>query len=170
MPSQKFSTICLGSYPRFDPGWVRLSDSNFSRIPTRSIKRFIKLIPPNGVTGLEEYSMGMLTILVLFFILQKQALFKNLTTFLGEQKSYCIIKGKRIGKKNWNYQKISVFTLLQSFATHLLEHGTALRYIQSLLGHESSKTTVLIVIGNTHITTKGFDQIKSPLDHLDIDD
>jgi integrase len=46
----------------------------------------------------------------------------------------------------------------------MLENGTDLRYIQALLGHESSKTTEIY----THVTTKGFDQIKSPLDNLDI--
>lgn len=61
-------------------------------------------------------------------------------------------------------KKVTVHTLRHSFATHLLENGTDIRYIQSLLGHESSITTEVY----THITTKGFDQIQSPLDKLNI--
>jgi site-specific recombinase XerD len=62
------------------------------------------------------------------------------------------------------FKKATVHTLRHSFATHLLERGTDIRYIQSLLGHSSSKTTEIY----THITKKGLEKISSPLDNLEI--
>lgn len=85
-----------------------------------------------------------------------------------QPKQYSIRSIQQILKSALEKSKIkkhvTVHTLRHSFATHLLENGTDLRYIQTLLGHSSSKTTEIY----THMTTKGFDQIKSPLDKLDI--
>ncbi len=59
---------------------------------------------------------------------------------------------------------VKVHTLRHSFATHLLENGTNLRYIQDLLGHTSAKTTEIY----THVNSKKLSNVISPLDTMEV--
>lgn len=59
-------------------------------------------------------------------------------------------------------KKITLHSLRHSFATHLLEKGTDIRYIQELLGHSSPKTTMIY----THVTETSLKKIKNPFDDL----
>lgn len=63
-------------------------------------------------------------------------------------------------KKSGIKKDVSVHSLRHSFATHLLENGTDLRYIQELLGHRDVKTTQRY----THVSRKDVMRIQSPLD------
>ncbi|NVN18098.1 tyrosine-type recombinase/integrase [Muricauda sp. HICW] len=59
-------------------------------------------------------------------------------------------------------KEVTLHTLRHSFATHLLENGTDIRYIQELLGHSSPKTTMIY----THVTENSIQNIGNPFDEL----
>lgn len=69
---------------------------------------------------------------------------------------------KRAVNKSGIVRHVTPHTLRHSFATHLLEQGTDLRYIQEILGHESSKTTEIY----THVSKKKIEDIRNPLDDI----
>lgn len=57
-------------------------------------------------------------------------------------------------------KRITLHSLRHSFATHLLENGTDIRYIQTLLGHSSPKTTMIY----THVSEASVQNIRNPFD------
>ena len=59
-------------------------------------------------------------------------------------------------------KEVGIHGLRHSFATHLLENGTDISYIQNLLGHNDIKTTMRY----TRVAKKNLKNIKSPLDNL----
>ncbi len=84
----------------------------------------------------------------------------------GQQYSATSIRKifNRVVRKAGLPKKGGPHILRHSFATHLLEQGVDIRYIQELLGHKSSKTTEIY----THVSTKNIGNIKSPGDLLKI--
>jgi site-specific recombinase XerD len=60
---------------------------------------------------------------------------------------------------------LSIHSLRHTFATHLMENGTDIKYIQTLLGHASLRTTERY----THIARRDVLRIQSPLDNLSPD-
>jgi integrase/recombinase XerD len=91
----------------------------------------------------------------------KYWLFEGLTGGQYSERSVQAIFQKAVKESNVN-PYATVHTLRHSFATHLLEHGTDLRQIQQLLGHNSIKTTEIY----THITDVLKNKLRSPLDNL----
>ncbi len=69
---------------------------------------------------------------------------------------------KLIARKAGIARNVTPHMLRHSFATHHLESGTDLRYIQEFLGHSSSKTTEVY----THVAKTDFNKFKNPLDEL----
>ena len=91
----------------------------------------------------------------------KEWLFEGQTGGMYSEKSIQNVL-KQAVKKAGIKKPVTLHWLRHSYATHLLEAGTDLRYIQELLGHKSSKTTEIY----THVSTNSIQQIKSPFDDL----
>ena len=78
-----------------------------------------------------------------------------------DERSLASVLKQALEKSNIT-KPVSLHWLRHSYATHLLENGTDLRYIQEILGHSSSRTTEIY----THVSNKSLQKIVSPFDSL----
>lgn len=72
---------------------------------------------------------------------------------------------KKMGSRAGIEKTVTPHVLRHTFATHLIEQGTSVLYIQKLLGHKSVKTTMLY----THVSRRGVAEVRSPLDTADFE-
>lgn len=92
----------------------------------------------------------------------KDYLFEGQPEGLYSSKSAQQVLKKSLTLAGITNKRITLHTLRHSFATHLLENGTDLRYIQTLLGHSSPKTTMIY----THVSSTSIQKIRNPFDSL----
>ncbi len=92
------------------------------------------------------------------------------TTFVFEGQNggnYSAVSARQVLKRALRHTSIkkhvTLHTLRHSYATHLLENGTDIRFIQELLGHNSPKTTMIY----THVSTTSLEKIKNPFDDFE---
>jgi integrase/recombinase XerD len=78
-----------------------------------------------------------------------------------DERSFQLVLKQNLAKTKIN-KPVTLHWLRHSYATHMLESGTDLRYIQELLGHSSSRTTEIY----THVSTKNLQNLASPFDTL----
>ena len=78
-----------------------------------------------------------------------------------DERSLASVLSQAVAKARIN-KPVTLHWLRHSYATHLLENGTDLRYIQEILGHSRSTTTEIY----THVSNKSIQKVISPFDSL----
>ena len=109
--------------------------ANLSEVIKNTLHEYLKIYQPTEYVFTGQYGGKM-------HVRSAQMMFKNALKKAGINKD------------------LSFHSLRHSYATHLLEYGTDLRFIKELMGHQDIKTTLLY----THVTEKNIRSVKSPLD------
>jgi integrase/recombinase XerD len=83
----------------------------------------------------------------------------------GQYSSESVYRVFKQALRNAGIKKdVGVHSLRHSYATHLHENGVDIRYIQELLGHQSTRTTEIY----THVSRRNLMAVRSPIDDMDL--
>jgi site-specific recombinase XerD len=162
LPNLKHRTVLFIAYS------AGLRVSEITKLKPEDIDRERKLIYIRRAKGRKD-RYTLLSDKTFQLLLQYIAMYKPGTWLFEGQgfgKALTVRSMEKIFKKACSIAKIekdvSIHSLRHSFATHLLENGTDIRYIQELLGHAHTKTTEIY----THVAKRDFLKIRSPLDTI----
>lgn len=144
-------------------GGLRMSEVLNLRIhDIDSDRKLIKIVQTKGKKDRYVMLSDKLLVLLREYFLKykpKEYLFENPVGGKYSDRSVQAILKQAMAKAQIK-KKASIHTLRHSFATHLLEQGTDIRYIQELLGHKQLSTTQIY----THISPPSINKVKSPFD------
>jgi site-specific recombinase XerD len=157
----KHKTILMTAYA----GGLRVSEIIHLKVKDIDSKRM--MIHLHGAKGKKDrmvpLSMILLETLRVYYLAYKPKEFvfeSNIGEMYSDRSVQTILQDAK--KKAGIDKKGGIHMLRHSYATHLMEEGTDIRVIQTLLGHNSIRTTMLY----THVSNLAIGKIKSPLDKL----
>jgi len=144
---------------------LRISEAINLKISDIDSKRMIIYIRQSkgGRDRILPLSNSLLELLRKYWLLYKPKLylFEGIPGGPYSRASISIILERAV-RKNKILKKVSVHTLRHSYATHLMDAGVNLRYIQTMLGHKLIQTTQIY----THVSNLNLQGVYSPFDDI----
>lgn len=147
-------------------GGLRISE--VMNLKTKDIDSKQMLVNIEGVNGRKDrvtmLSEKVLTLLREYYLKYKPKnfLFEGKSGGISSTRGLEVVFKRALGKTGIK-KEATVNSLRHSFATHLLEKGTDAKYVQNLLGHESTRSTQIY----KQVSERGIGKIKSPFDDMD---